>query len=151
MVSIIDTARRRGHLSRGLLALAIATAMSLGLFAASAAAAGGPPVGKIYDCYSFDQLSGFENYVQAVELKTLSVYLVAPMRTGNHLSGNAATGRYRVHGGKMTFLTGAYAPHHVTGLFYRAGKNYKPRVENQYDARFDLYEHGLNFMTCYEH
>lgn len=24
-------------------------------------------------------------------------------------------------------------------------------VENEYDNRFDLYENGENFMTCYEH
>jgi hypothetical protein len=79
------------------------------------------------------------------------VYLVAPMRNGNHLSGHAAKGRYRVHGRKLTFLTGAYAIHHVEGVFKAAGKGYKPHVENEYDNRFDLHEDGVNFMTSYEH
>lgn len=99
--------------------------------------------------YSFHQLSGFDTYVQAVEPKTRSVYLVAPMRNGNHLSGAAAKGRYLVHGPHMTFPTGAYAVHHLKGIFKAAGKGYKPHVENELDNRFDLYENGINFMTCY--
>jgi hypothetical protein len=110
-----------------------------------------PPVGKIYDCYSYNQLSGFLTYVQAVELKTRSVYLVAPFRKGNHLSGAAAKGRYVVHGRHMTFPTGAYAIHHLKGIFKASGKGYKPHAENELDNRFDLYENGINFMTCYEH
>jgi len=125
-------------------------ALSLSL-SSSASASARPPVGKIYDCYSYNQLSGFDTYVQAVELKTRSVYLVASYRKGNHLSGAAARGRYRVHGRHMSFPTGAYAVHHVTGIFKPAGKGYKAHVENEYDNRFDLYENGINFMTCYEH
>ena len=79
------------------------------------------------------------------------MYLVAPMRKGNYLTGQAATGRYQVHGQHLTFPTGAYAIHHITGIFKAGGKHYKPHVENEYDNRFDLYENGANIMTCYEH
>jgi hypothetical protein len=130
--------------------LLLGIVLSLTLSLASSAIAG-PPVGKIYDCYSYNQLSGFDTYVQAVELKTRSVYLVAPMRNGNHLSGAAAKGRYLVHGRHVTFPTGAYAIHHLKGIFKAAGKGYKPHAENELDNRFDLYENGINFMTCYEH
>jgi hypothetical protein len=92
-----------------------------------------------------------DTYVQAVELKTRSVYLVASIRKGNHLSGRAAKGRYVVHGRNMTFPTGAYAVHHLKGIFKAAGKGHKSHAENELDNRFDLYENGLNFMTCYEH
>jgi hypothetical protein len=131
--------------------VAFAVVLSLGLIVSAPALAGGPPVGKIYDCYAFNEASGFENYIQAVELKTSSEYLVAPMRKGNNLSGKAARGRYRVHGTHMTFPTGPYAIHHFTGVFHPAGKGYKPHHENDYDNRFDVYDAGLNFMSCYEH
>ena len=123
--------------------------MSVGLLASASALAAAPPVGKIYDCYSFN--AGFLTYVQAVELETRSLYLVAPARKGNHLSGKAAPGRYRVRGRQMTFLTGAYSIHHFTGIFHPAGKKYRPHHENDYDNYFNVYDSGLNFMTCYEH
>jgi len=57
------------------------------------------------------------------------------MRKGNYLTGQAATGRYQVHGQHLTFPTGAYAIHHITGIFKAGGKHYKPHVENEYGNR----------------
>lgn len=64
---------RRTSASFGAVLVAV---VSLGLVASPAALASGPPVGKLYDCWNFDRQSGFNNFVQAVELKTKSVYLV---------------------------------------------------------------------------
>ncbi len=143
-------ARRAGRSIAVVLVAATAVVLLAG---ASALARGGPPVGKIYDCYSFSgQLgAGSYNWAQSVELKTQSVYLVAPSRVGNHLVGPAARGRYSVRGRKITWLTGAFAIHHMTAIFKPAGKSYRSHVENEFDNRFDVYERGQNFMTCYEH
>jgi hypothetical protein len=45
------------------LPLIAGVALSVGL-ASPALAAGGPPIGRIYDCYSYNNLSGFLNYVR---------------------------------------------------------------------------------------
>lgn len=86
----------------------------------------------------------------SLELKTSSTYLVGPPRRGHRLVGDVATGRYQVHGRKLTFLSGPYA-HHFTGVYHPAGKNHRPHKENAFDSRFDLYSGGENLASCYAH
>ena len=82
--------------------------------AGPALATSGPPIGRIYDCYS--NPTGFSlYYVAALELKTSSAYLVAPYRKGNRLSGRTAKGSYKLRGSKVTFLTGPYGKLHYSG------------------------------------
>lgn len=134
-----------------LVSASIGAVLAVGLLSAAPALASGPAVGKIYDCWSFDEESGFNKWVQSVELKTRSTYLVGATRKGNRLVGNVAQGRYQVHKQKLTFTSGPYAIHHITAIYKPAGKGYRPHKENEFDSRFDLYEQGENFMTCYEH
>lgn len=98
---------------RAVLILSAALTVSL----ASTAIAAGPPIGRIYDCYTYVGGLFGTQYVQALELKTKSTYLVAPVRKGNHLSGKAAPGRYKIHGSKLTFLTGSYGQLHMHGVW----------------------------------
>jgi hypothetical protein len=112
-----DSAARRARsprVRRWSLLLIASAALTTGL-TSPALAAGGPPIGRIYDCYSYNDNSGFLNYVQALELKTKTAYLVAPYRKGNHLSGRAAKGSYKLRGAKATFLTGPYGKLHWYG------------------------------------
>jgi hypothetical protein len=130
------------------LPLIASVALSVGL-ASPALAAGGPPIGRIYDCYSYNNLSGFLNYVQALELKTKTTYLVAPARKGNHLSGRAAKGRYKLRGGKATFLTGPYGQIHWYG-------EWKPRHTDAAGytdkANLQLFTpKGQSAISCYPH
>ena len=82
---------RSPRVRRWSLLLIAGALLTIGL-TSSAIAAGGPPIGRIYDCYSYNYSSGFLNYVQALEMKTRTAYLVAPARKGNRLSGRAAKG-----------------------------------------------------------
>lgn len=132
----------------------VAVAMAVGLILAlpsGSAGASGPPVGKIYDCWNFDQQSGFNNWVQSVELSTSSTYMVGDTRKGSRLVGNVAKGRYRARGRKLTFTSGPYAIHHLTAVYKPAGQGYQPHKENELDPRFDVYEEGENILTCYLH
>jgi hypothetical protein len=105
---------RSPRVRRWSLLLIAGALLTIGL-TSSAIAAGGPPIGRIYDCYSYNYSSGFLNYVQALEMKTRTAYLVAPARKGNHLSGRAAKGTYKLRGAKATFLTGPYGQLHWYG------------------------------------
>ncbi len=111
--------------------------------ASSPALAGGPQVGKIFDCYTYGS-SGL-TYVQALEIKSTSVYLLAPFRKGNHLSGRAAKGRYRSHGHKISFLSGPYAQQHDSGQF-------RPQTANN-RATIDILDAKGNSIgiSCYQH
>jgi hypothetical protein len=88
-------------------------ALSVG-FAATALAAGGPPIGPIYDCYGF---GASMRYFEALQLKSATTYLTAPQRKGNSLVGPVLKGTYTLHGAKLTFLTGTYARVHWYGLW----------------------------------
>lgn len=99
---------------RATAALVGALAAAAGGATSSALAAGGPPVPRVYDCYGY-ATAGVINYVSALELKSRSVYLVAPTRKGNHLSSGAVAGTYRLRGRSLTFLTGPYGRIHWTG------------------------------------
>lgn len=126
-----------------------ATALVTLILATSAASAAGPPVGKIYDCWNFNEQSGSNMWTQSVQLKSKTRYLVGDKRKGKRLVGDIASGRYRVRGRKMTFTSGPLAIHHITGVYKPAGKGYKPHKENELDIRFDLHQAGDNFATCY--
>lgn len=102
---------------RAALGLTSTLAIAVGA-TAPALAAGGPPIPRVYDCYGY-ATSGVINYVSALELKSRSVYLVAPTRKGNSLQGTAVKGTYRLRGGRLTFLTGTYGRIHWYGKWVR--------------------------------
>lgn len=109
------------------------------------ALASGPPVGKIYDCYGF---ATTENYVSALQLKTRTTYLVAPMRKGNRLVGPAVKGTYTLKGPKLTFRSGTYAKTHWHGAWARKstlGGNTDPAHIGLFTAR------QQEVLECYPH
>jgi hypothetical protein len=107
--------RERAHTAHRCAVAALAgVALSVG-FVAPALAASGPPIGPVYDCYGFS--GAVMNYVQALQLKSTTTYLVAPIRKGNSLSGAAAKGTYKLVGSKLIFLTGPYGQIHWYGLW----------------------------------
>jgi len=107
--------RERAHTAHRCAVAALAgVALSVGIVA-PALAAGGPPIGPVYDCYGFS--GAVENYVQALQLKSTTTYLVAPTRKGNSLSGAAAKGTYKLVGSKLIFLTGPYGKIHWYGVW----------------------------------
>lgn len=123
-------------------ALVAAVTLSVGL-ATPALAAGGPPIHRIYDCY------GALTYVQALELKTKTTYLVAPYRKGNHLSGRAAKGTYRLRHGKLTFRSGPYAKIHWYGKWVRK-RAYPGGGDLAHIALFAPKRHQ-EVLDCYPH
>ncbi|HUZ19386.1 MAG TPA: hypothetical protein VMU75_02305 [Acidimicrobiales bacterium] len=140
---------RRGCASAG---VALAAILSIGLPGASASAhVGGAPVGKLYDCYSYNYQSGFQNYVQEIELKTSSIYLVASARKGDRLSGGVSVGRYREHGRSIKWLSGPYGQLHWTGVFHPAKGHPRPGIRPNVDAQIQLFDpQGLSPISCYE-
>ena len=135
------------HLSerRAALALVGALAVTIGL-TSPALAVGGPPVGRIYDCYGFS--TSVMNYVGALQLKTKSVYVTAPFRKGNRLSGRAVTGTYKLRGTKLTFVTGPYGQLHWYG-------KWEPRhinVDGGEAAHIALFTpKHVTAISCYPH
>jgi hypothetical protein len=130
---------------RASVALIAGAALSVGLIS-PALAAGGPPIPRIYDCYSYN---GYLNYVQALQLKTRTTYLVAPYRKGNHLSGAAAKGTYKLRGAKLTFLTGPYGQLHLYGVWTPKHTSGGLAV----GANIALYytTKGYSAVSCYPH
>jgi hypothetical protein len=110
----VATGRSSLHVRRWFVSLIAGAALSVG-FVAPAGAAGGPPIGRIYDCYSY--ATSWTLYIQALELKTTTTYLVAPMRKGNSLSAPVVKGTYTLRGAKLTFLTGPYGKIHWYGVW----------------------------------
>src|ERR1019366_2199366 len=88
---------RSPRVRRWSLLLIAGALLTIGL-TSSTIAAGGPPIGRIYECYNYS--SAFLNCVQALERKTRTASLVAPARKGNRLSGRAAKGTYKLRGVK---------------------------------------------------
>lgn len=107
--------RDRAHTAhRCALAALAGVALSVG-FVAPALAAGGPPIGPVYDCFGYS--GAVSNYVTAFQLKSATTYLLAPTRKGNSLSGPVVKGTYTLRGSKLTFLTGPYGKIHWYGLW----------------------------------
>jgi hypothetical protein len=95
---------------RAALALAGAFAIAIGL-TSPALAAGGPPIGPVYDCYGHSGLVA--EYVTALQLKSKTTYRLAPFRKGkSSLSSGVTKGTYKLRGTKLTFLTGPYRHWH---------------------------------------
>lgn len=132
------------------LVLAAMIAANLGVLAGPAVASA-PPIHKIYDCWGFTGQTAFSTWVQSVELKTRTTYLVGATRKGNRVVGDVARGHYRVRGKRITWISGPYAHHHMWAIYHGAGKGYIPHKENEVDKRFDIYKSGLNILECYEH
>ena len=127
-------------------ALAVACSVALGT-TSPALAGGGPPIPRIYDCYGFATI--VPTYVSALQLKSKSVYLVAPIRQGNHLSGRAARGTYKLRGGKVTFRTGPYARIHWYGKWVLR-RSYAGSSTDQ--AHISLFNpQHQEVLECYPH
>lgn len=118
----------------------IATAAVVAVVATPAMA--NPPVPKIYDCYANTSIG--LSYVQAIELKTKSHYLVAPFRKGDHLDGKVATGRYRAKGNRVTWLSGPYAKRY-RALFHPKTATAGPYLE------LDRANGSWTGVSCYPH
>jgi hypothetical protein len=123
--------------------LVAALALSVG-FAAIALAAGGPPIGPAYDCYTFPVYAQM-TYFESLQLKSATTYLLAPDRKGTSLSGPVQKGTYKLVGSKFTFLTGTFARTHWYGLWKLK------TLKNGGDQRhIGLYTtKGQNVMECY--
>ena len=131
---------------RWLVPLIAAVALSVG-FVAPALAAGGPPIGPIYDCYSY--ATAYSVYIQAIQLKTTTTYLVAPMRKGNSLSGTAVKGTYTLRGAKLTFLTGPYGKIHWYGLWKLKTTDTAGFTDQAHIGLFT--PKGQSAIECYPH
>lgn len=129
--------------------LALTVGISL-LMAWTAAAASGPPTKKIYDCYTYSGGALGLHYVQALQLKTTTAYLVAPSRSGNHLAGKAAPGKYKIHGSKLTFLTGPYGKLHLHAVWSPQSKD---QFGNVIGANISLQDahYKPTGVSCYPH
>jgi hypothetical protein len=118
------------------LGAALAALIATGLLASSPALAssGRPAIGKVYKCYS--DSTGLLEFVQALELKSSSVYLAAPSYKGNHLVGGTAKGRYRERGRKIRWLSGPFTE--FTSVFHPAKHSF-----------IALLYQGLDTEDCY--
>lgn len=138
--------RERAHTAHRCAVAALAgVALSVG-FVAPALAAGGPPIGPAYDCYTFPTY-GQMTYFESLQLKSTTTFLTAPERKGNSLSGPTTKGTYKLSGSKLTFLTGTFARIHWYGLwklkYTDVGGFTDQRHIGMYTTR------GQNVMECY--
>ena len=111
---------------------------------APAGAAGGPPIGPVYDCYTFPVYAQM-TYFESLQLKSTTTYFTAPDRKGNSLSGPILKGTYRLSGARLTFLTGTFSQIHWYGLWKLK------TLKNGGDQRhIGMYTpKGANVMECY--
>jgi hypothetical protein len=111
---------------------------------APAGAAGGPPIGPVYDCYTFPVYAQM-TYFESLQLKSTTIYFTAPDRKGNSLSGPILKGTYRLSGARLTFLTGTFSQIHWYGLWKLK------TLKNGGDQRhIGMYTpKGQNVMECY--
>jgi hypothetical protein len=136
--------RERAHTAHRCAVAALAgVALSVALVA-PALAAGGPPIGPAYDCYTFPTY-GQMTYFESLQLKSATTYLTAPDRKGTSLSGPTTKGTYTLVGSKFTFLTGTFAQIHWYGLWVL-----KTRVGTTDPRHIGMYtKKGQNVMECY--
>ena len=117
--SVITTSAATGrsflHVRRWFVSLIAGAALSVG-FVAPAGAAGGPPIGPVYDCYGYGTYAVI-TYFGALQLKSPTTYLTAPTRKGNSLSGTIVKGTYTLRGTKLIFQTGTYGKIHWYGVW----------------------------------
>jgi hypothetical protein len=117
--SVITTSAATGrsflHVRRWLVSLIVGATLSFG-FVTPALAAGGPPIGPVYDCYGYSTYAVI-TYFGALQLKSPTTYLTAPTRKGNSLSGTIVKGTYTLRGTKLIFQTGTYGKIHWSGLW----------------------------------
>jgi hypothetical protein len=145
--SVITTSAATGrsflHVRRWFVSLIAGAALSVG-FVAPAGAAGGPPIGPVYDCYTFPVYAQM-TYFESLQLKSTTTYFTAPDRKGNSLSGPILKGTYRLSGARLTFLTGTFSQIHWYGLWKLK------TLKNGGDQRhIGMYTpKGANVMECY--
>jgi len=142
MLSTSITSPQAGR-RRAVLALIVGVALSVGL-ATPALAAGGPPIGPAYDCYTFPTY-GQMTYFESLRLKNATTYLTAPDRKGTSLSGPTAKGTYKRVGSRFTFLTGTFARVHWYGVWKL--KTLKNGGDRRHIGMYT--KKGLNVMECY--
>ena len=117
--SVITTSAATGrsflHVRRWLVSLIVGATLSFG-FVTPALAAGGPPIGPVYDCYGYGTYAVI-TYEGALQLKSPTVYFTAPSRKGNSLLGTIVKGTYTLRATKLIFLTGTYGKIHWYGVW----------------------------------
>lgn len=109
------------------------------------------PTGVVYQCYSYNYSSGFSQYVQAVELKTRSEYLVASSFKGNKLVGKVAVGTYVERGATIRWITGPYGLLHWTAKYHPAVGHPAPGLRPGVDAFLQMFtSKGASAIDCSE-
>ena len=111
-----------------------------------AAAAGKPPIGKVFGCYQYTGGPTGISLVDAVELNSTSSYRVAPSYKGHRLYGRTAKGTYGLHGNKLAFRTGPFK--HLFGTYT---KKYKDSAGTVHAAQIHMYnnKHEYFGVSCY--
>lgn len=146
------TGRSFIHIRQWFVSLIAGAALSVG-FVSPAGATGGPPIGPVYDCYTFPVYAQM-TYFESLQLKSTTTYFTAPDRKGNSLSGPISKGTYRLRGARLTFLTGTFSQLHWYGLWKlkftdTAGFTDQRHIGMYTQTRKGGVPKGENVMECY--